>query len=107
MSSLNDKPVMSQAFSDEMTRGIELVATPVVVGLLGWLLDGAVGTTPLFTVAFAVFAVVATLIKLWYGYEAEMRAHEAAGRWTRRTPTVPARDERVADLWSTRKASDA
>lgn len=107
MSSLNDKPAMSQAFSDEMTRGIELVATPVVVGLLGWLLDRAVGTTPLFTIGFAVFAVVATLIKLWYGYDAEMRSHEAAGRWTRRPGTDPEHDDRVNDLWSTRKASDA
>lgn len=107
MSSLNDKPVMAQAFSDDMTRGIELVATPLVVGLLGWFLDHAAGTAPLFTIVFVLFAVVATLVKMWYGYDAEMRSHEAAGRWTRSAEAASSGDDHVTDLWSTRKVSDA
>lgn len=109
VSSLNDKPVMAQAFSDDMTRGIELVATPLVVGLLGWLLDHLVGTAPLFTIVFVVAAVVATLAKMWYGYDAEMRSHEAAGLWARSTRSDPGASgaDSVTDLWSTRKVSDA
>lgn len=108
MSPSNDKRALNQAFGDEMTRGLELVLTPLLFGGLGYLVDRVAGTSPWFTVAFGTFALVGMVVKMWFGYDAEMRAMESAGRWARRTQGNDAPDApEVRDLWATRKAQDA
>lgn len=108
MSPSNDKRALNQAFGDEMTRGLELVLTPLLFGGVGYLVDRAAGTSPWCTVAFGVFALVGMVVKMWFGYDAEMRAIESTGRWARRTDgaDAPAEPE-ILDLWATRKAQDA
>lgn len=101
MFDLSDKRAMNKGFGDGMSRAFEFVATPLVFGGLGHLLDRAFGTGPTLLVGFALFAVIGMFLRLWYGYDAEMRGHEAAGSWNGgRRDTEP-----VADLWSTRKRS--
>ena len=39
--------------ADGMVAALELVITPTIFGFLGYLLDGALGTSPVFTVGFA------------------------------------------------------
>lgn len=102
MFSLNDKRAMNQGFGDGMSRAFELVVTPLVFGGLGFLVDQVAGTGPVFVVAFAVFGVIGTFVRLWYGYDQEMRTHEQAGRWARGVDAATA-DEPAADLWSTRR----
>lgn len=94
---------MKELVGDESVRGIELAATPVVFGALGWLLDRWVGTTPWLALAFGTFALVGTVAKMWFGYEAQMREHEAAGRWARRREAAPA-PPADHDLWADREA---
>jgi F0F1-type ATP synthase assembly protein I len=65
-------------------RGLEIALAPVVLGLLGWLLDQWLGLTPLLTIVFAIFAVAGTGAKIYYQYTAEMDAHEADAVWNRR-----------------------
>ncbi|MCX7621685.1 MAG: AtpZ/AtpI family protein [Acidimicrobiales bacterium] len=59
------------------TGSFELVLTPVLFAFFGLWLDRTVGTVPLFTVAFAVFAIMGVGVKLYYAYDREMAEHEA------------------------------
>ena len=104
MFSLNDKRAMNQGFGDGMSRAFELVVTPLLFGLVGFLVDHLAGTSPAFVVAFGAFGVVGTFVRAWYGYDAEMRSHESTGRWApRSSATGPGPAEPVADLWSSRR----
>lgn len=74
---------INRGFSDGFTRAVEIVVTPVLLGFIGALVDGWLGTRPLFTLALATFGVCGIVTKLWLGYDREMKAEEAkvpAGR---------------------------
>jgi hypothetical protein len=102
--SLNDKRAMNQGFGDGMSRAFEIVATPLLFGGLGHLVDRLVGTTPVFVVALGLFGVIGTFVRLWYGYDTEMRAHETGGSWVRReADAVPDEADTARDLWSERR----
>lgn len=103
MFDLSDKQAMNKGFGDGMSRAFEFIATPALFGGIGYLVDGALGIRPVLTVAFALFGVIGMFARVWYGYDAEMRSHESAGRWNRRP--VPA--EPVADLWAARSKDAA
>lgn len=77
---------INRGFSDGFTRAVEIVATPVLLGFVGSLLDSWLETRPGFTIGFAVFGVCGIFAKLWLGYDREMRKEEAG---------VPARRARV------------
>lgn len=68
---------------DGFSRAIELALTPFVAGGVGYLFDRLIGTVPLFTIIFVVLAVVATFVKMYYAYDAQMKAHEADSPWGR------------------------
>jgi F0F1-type ATP synthase assembly protein I len=106
----NDKRAMNQGFGDGMSRAFELVATPLVFGGIGLLIDRLAGTAPVFVVCLSAFAVIGTFLRAWYGYDAEMRSHEQSGRWASRD-SVPERDPDAAapvrDLWSSRRRPGA
>lgn len=106
MFSLNDKRAMNQGFGDGMSRAFELVVTPMVFGAIGLGVDQLAGTSPVFTVVSATFGVIGTFVRLWYGYDEEMRSHEASGRWARRDGAAPELEAPV-DLWSARRREDA
>lgn len=103
---MNDKRAMNQGFGDGMSRAFELVVTPMVFAGIGFLVDLVAGTGPGFTVAFAVFGVIGTFVRMWYGYDNEMRTHEANGAWVRPADRLqtPLQDEN--DIWNARR-SDA
>jgi hypothetical protein len=68
---------INKGFSDGFTRAVEIVVTPVLLGFLGALLDGWLGTRPAFTLALATFGVCGIVAKLWLGYDREMKVEEA------------------------------
>ena len=68
---------INRGFSDGFNRAVEIVVTPVLLGFLGAVIDGWLGTRPLFTLALAVFGVCGIVTKLWLGYDREMAAEEA------------------------------
>jgi F0F1-type ATP synthase assembly protein I len=51
----------------------ELAFAPVLLALLGLWLDRTVGTTPVFTVTFAVLGVAGAMTRAWYGYRHAMQ----------------------------------
>lgn len=63
--------------------GWELALSPVLLALIGYGLDRWFGIVPVLTVAFAVVGLVGAVTKLYFGYRAEMEAHEAAGPWAK------------------------
>lgn len=68
---------INKGFSDGFTRAVEIVVTPVLLGFLGAVVDGWLGTRPAFTLALATFGVCGIVAKLWLGYDREMKAEEA------------------------------
>ena len=73
---LQEKRELNTGFGDALARAVELVVTPGIFALLGWLLDRRLGTTPI--VAFVFFFVVLGYVvwKMWTGYAADMQRHE-------------------------------
>lgn len=62
---------------DAMWRGNggwEIAATPVLLGALGWLLDGAVGTRPLLTILGAIIGLIGAVANQYYRYVDRMDA---------------------------------
>ena len=108
MFSLNDKRAMNQGFGDGMSRAFELVATPLVFGGIGLLVDRVAGTSPVFVVVLGLFGVVGTFVRFWYGYDAEMRAHESDARWVPHDQRPAAQGDPVAtDLWTSSRERSA
>ena len=111
MFSLNDKRAMNQGFGDGMSHAFELVATPLVFGGIGLLVDRLAGTSPVFVVVLGLFGVVGTFARFWYGYDAEMRSHEAEARWARRDAgaarATDAGHAEDTDLWASQRERSA
>lgn len=96
---MNDKRAMNQGFGDGMSRAFEFVVTPLAFAGIGFLVDLVAGTRPGFAIGFGVFGVIGTFVRVWYGYDAEMRGHEASGAWVRPEDRLktPLQDEN--DIW--------
>ncbi|HMC52082.1 MAG TPA: AtpZ/AtpI family protein [Acidimicrobiales bacterium] len=85
MDNLRERRELYNGFGNALSQAFELVVTPLVFGFGGHLLDGALGTGPLFTVALAALCLVGMFLRYWYAYDARMRAHERAAPWGRGT----------------------
>ena len=83
MFDLRARQQLNRGYSDGMARGMELVLTPLVLGGLGWLIDGWLGTGKVFAICLGVFGIVGISVKLKLGYDRQMLAVEAGKPWTR------------------------
>jgi F0F1-type ATP synthase assembly protein I len=74
-----------------MSRAFELAVTPAIVGGLGYLLDRWLGLVPVLTIVFFLLGVTGVVVRMYYGYDARMKVHEAAGPWAagRSDPGTP------------------
>lgn len=88
MSDLAERRLLNRGYSDGLTRALEVVLTPLILGGCGALVDSWVGTRPWFTIGLATAGVAGIFTKLWLGYDREMREHEADAPWKRRTVPV-------------------
>jgi uncharacterized membrane protein len=73
---LGERRELNNGFGDALSRAVELVVTPAVMGFLGWLLDRWLGTWPVFALVLFFFTVGYMIWKLFLHYDEEMRAHE-------------------------------
>ena len=80
-----------QGFGDTLALAFELAVTPFVFGLIGYGLDRWLGLTPLFTIVLVLFCIAGLGVRMWFDYDARMKAHEAAGPWARPLRTSGAR----------------
>ena len=65
------------------TGGFELVFSPLLLALVGYVLDRLLGTLPVFTIVFAVVGLAGAVAKMYFTYRYEMEQHEANGPWAR------------------------
>ncbi len=78
----------NRGYSTAMGRGLELTITLLVMVGVGLLIDRLAGTTPVFTILFSVFGFAGITVKLFLGYDLEMRKHEAGAIWNRKADGV-------------------
>lgn len=57
-------------------QGMEMALTLCVFLGLGWLVDRAAGTSPLFMVILVVFAMIGQSARMWFTYDARMKMLE-------------------------------
>ena len=81
---LRERRQLTGGFGDALARAFELACTPVLFALAGHWLDGRLGTGRLLMVVLGVFAVLGTLLKMWFRYVEDMKAHEAGAPWNRK-----------------------
>ncbi|MEO5899424.1 MAG: AtpZ/AtpI family protein [Ilumatobacteraceae bacterium] len=68
----------TQASTDSnVGRGMDLALVTLVFLGIGYVLDRILDTKPVFMIGMFVFAVVGQTIKMWIGYDAKMKVHEA------------------------------
>lgn len=68
-------------FGNGLSRAFELAVTPAVFGGMGYALDRRLDLVPVLTIVFLLVALAGMFVRMWYGYDAEMKAHEARGAW--------------------------
>ena len=66
-------------------EGFELAITLAVMVGLGWLADSIFDTEPTMIIIFSILGFAGTGLKLYYGYDLEMRKHEDGAVWNRKT----------------------
>ena len=67
-----DRRELRQGAGDAFSTSFELIATPLIFGLLGWYLDGRFGLFPVLTLALAVVALSYGVWQLYSKYVASM-----------------------------------
>jgi F0F1-type ATP synthase assembly protein I len=83
---LRDRQATYNGFGDALALAVEIVVTPLVFAFLGWLIDRAAGTGPVFAVALGLFGVVGLAVRLYYRYREDMAREEEGKPWTRSRP---------------------
>ena len=74
---------LNEGFGDGLQQAFELVVTPAIFGVLGYLLDRWLGTVPVFTVVFTLFVLGYESWKLYVAYTRQMAAAEEGKPWAR------------------------
>ena len=64
---------LNQGFGNALGLAVEMVGTPMIFGLLGWLLDRWLGTSPVFTLVLFLFGIVGMAVKTYYAYVEKMK----------------------------------
>ncbi|HWJ62069.1 MAG TPA: AtpZ/AtpI family protein [Acidimicrobiales bacterium] len=78
----------SRGYSTAMGRGLELAVCLAVMVLLGIGADRLFGTAPIFVILFSVLGFAGITVKLFLGYDLEMKKHEEGAIWNRKADTA-------------------
>jgi F0F1-type ATP synthase assembly protein I len=73
---LRERRELNNGFGNALSLAVELALTPIIMGFLGYLLDGRLGTRPVFTIVLFVFTVGYLGWKQYVQYDAAMKEHE-------------------------------
>ena len=69
---MRERRELNNGAGNALSRAVELTVTPMIFGLLGWLLDGRLGTHPIFMLVLFLFVLGYTLWKQYALYGAAM-----------------------------------
>lgn len=72
-------------YGTAMGRGLELAITLLVMVGIGFGVDHLFGTAPLFAIIFSVLGFAGITVKLFLGYDLEMKKHEEGAIWNRKS----------------------
>jgi hypothetical protein len=81
---VRDKRDLYNGFGNGLSRAFEFAFTPVVFGGLGYAVDRRLDLIPVVTIVAVLFGLTGMFLRMWYGYDREMKAHEQRGPWSRR-----------------------
>ncbi len=70
--------------SDGFSQAAEFAAGPVVLGLIGWVLDSVFGFDAVFLVIFACFGLVGSFATFYFRYQQSMARENEGKPWMRR-----------------------
>jgi len=73
---LSAKRELNNGFGNALTAAVELAVTPALMALIGWWIDRALGTSPLFFLVLFVFTIGYVGWKQYVTYDAKMRVQE-------------------------------
>jgi F0F1-type ATP synthase assembly protein I len=71
------QPSTGRSSSDGAGRGMEFAIVVLAFLGLGYVLDRALGTKPVFMIVLVVLSLIGQFASMWYGYDARMRELEA------------------------------
>lgn len=77
MFDLTSRQKLNRGYSDGLARAVEIVVSPLLMGLLGRVVDGWLGTEPWCTIGFGAFGAAGVIARLWVSYDRDMKRHEA------------------------------
>ena len=66
---------------DANTGAFELVLTPMLFALIGYFVDGAAGTRPVFTVILGALGFTGAVLRLYFDYVARMKKASEGKPW--------------------------
>jgi F0F1-type ATP synthase assembly protein I len=73
---LSAKRELSNGFGNALSTAVELAVTPALLALIGWWIDGWLGTRPVFFLALFAFTIGYVSWKQYTAYRARMQEHE-------------------------------
>ena len=79
------KRAIPTAENDALAHAGAMVLFPLLLGLLGVVIDRALGTQWVFTALLATLGVIGSFASAYYRYEARMAQHDEGKPWTRRS----------------------
>lgn len=79
---------LNRGYGDAMGRGLELAMTLVFMVAIGRLADFIFGTYPICTIVFSILGFAGITVKLFLGYDLEMKKHEEDAIWNRKSGTA-------------------
>ena len=71
-------------YGSAMGRGLELAVTLLIMVGVGLFLDHLLGTYPIMTILLSVLGFAGITVKLFIGYDLEMKKHEEGAIWNRK-----------------------
>ena len=81
---LRSERARRSGFDDGLSQALSLVVGPVFFAFLGFLLDRALGTGPVFLVAFGIFGFLGAVLALYFRYQAAVARDDEGKPWNRR-----------------------
>ncbi len=81
---------LKQGFGDAFAAAFELTVTPAIFGVVGWLIDRQLGTSPLFTIILVLITVGYAAWKMYrdYSQNLDQQAAERRENWQSNGPLV-------------------
>ena len=81
---LRSERARRSGFDDGLSQALSLVVGPVVFAFVGFLLDRALGTGPVFLVALGIFGFLGAVLALYFRYQAAVARDDEGKPWNRR-----------------------